>query len=183
MTPLSTPAKRRLSIGLIESQWKALVHMAHAYPTKSRCCVSFGLRSSTFGLDDERNTGYNLWSPLFALPPGSWSGHDKGTWIPLFSLYYFHHEKDSNQQQSQHQAHTMDGIVIGRSPMSNALLVYNPQNQQYYKPDRYRINPCRLPTFIYANIKYDGGLFCHLLHDNNPHMEEKYPPPVHVSND
>jgi hypothetical protein len=25
-------------------------------------------------------------------------GHDKQTWIPLFSLCYFHHEKDNNQQ-------------------------------------------------------------------------------------
>jgi hypothetical protein len=69
----------------------------------------------------------------------------------------------------------MDGIVIGHSPTSNTFLVYNPRNRQYYEPDSYRINPYRLPASIYANIKYDGGLFCHLLQDNNPHMEEKYP--------
>jgi hypothetical protein len=28
----------------------------------------------------------------------------------------------------------MDVIVMGRSPTSNALLVYNPRNWQYYEP-------------------------------------------------
>jgi hypothetical protein len=32
-----------------------------------------------------------------------------------------------------------------------------------------------LPTLVYLDIKYDGGLFCYLLCDENPHMEEKYP--------
>jgi hypothetical protein len=107
-------------------------------------------------------------------------GHDEQTWIPLFSICYFHQEKDSDQQWSQHQAHTMDGIVIGCSPTSNALLVYNPRIWQYYEPDSYPINPYHLPASVYADIKYNGGLFCHLLQDNNPHMEEKYPPGTRV---
>jgi hypothetical protein len=107
-------------------------------------------------------------------------GHDKWTWILLFSICYFHHEKDSNQQCSKHQAHTMGGIAIGRSSNSNALMVYNLRNWQFSKLDSYLINPYRIPASIYLDIKYDGGLFCHLLCDNNPHMEEKYPPGTHV---
>jgi hypothetical protein len=61
-------------------------------------------------------------------------GLDKWTWVPFFSSAYFHHEKDSDVQRSKHQAHTMDSIVFGRSSTSNALLVYNPHNKQYYKP-------------------------------------------------
>jgi hypothetical protein len=80
-------------------------------------------------------------------------GHDEQTWIPLFSIRYFHHEKDSNQQWSQHQAHTMDGIVIERSTASNALLVYNPRNRHYYKPDSYQINPYRLPASVYGMVR------------------------------
>jgi len=38
---------------------------------------------------------------------------DQRTWLPLFSICYFHHEKDSDVQRSKNQAHTMDGIVIG----------------------------------------------------------------------
>ncbi len=70
----------------------------------------------------------------------------------------------------------MDGIVIGRSPTSNALLVYNPQNKQYYEPDSYRLDSYRLPTSVYPDIKYNGSLFCSLVCDNNPTMEEKYLP-------
>ncbi len=57
-------------------------------------------------------------------------GHDEQMWIPFFSICYFHHEKDDDMNHSKHQAHSMDGIIIGRSPTSNALLVYNPCNKQ-----------------------------------------------------
>jgi hypothetical protein len=103
-------------------------------------------------------------------------GHDERTWIPLFSLCYFHHVRDGDVDQSKHQAHTMDGIVIGHSLTSNALLVYNPRNKQYYEPDSYRLDPYRLPGSAYPDIKYDGGLFCTLLCNDNPQFEEKYPP-------
>jgi hypothetical protein len=57
---------------------------------------------------------------------------DQKTWLPLFSLCYFHHEKDSGASCSKSKAHTMDGILLGPSPTSNAILVYNSWNQQYY---------------------------------------------------
>ena len=72
-------------------------------------------------------------------------------------MCYFHHEKDSNASHSKLQAHTMDGIVLGRSPTSNAILVSNPRNQRYYEPDSYKINPYRLPSLVYPTIRYDGG--------------------------
>jgi hypothetical protein len=107
-------------------------------------------------------------------------GHDKRTWILHFSICYFHHKRDSNQQRSQHQAHTIEGIVIGCSPTSNALLVYSPRSRQYYELESYQVDPYHLPASIYANIKYNSGLLCHLLQDNNPHMDEKYPPGTRV---
>ena len=55
---------------------------------------------------------------------------DPITWLPLFSVCYFHHEKDTDAVRSKSQAHTMDGIVLGRSPMPKAILVYNLQNQR-----------------------------------------------------
>jgi hypothetical protein len=53
-------------------------------------------------------------------------GHDQRTWVPLFSLCFFHHEKDGDDTRTKHMAHTMDGVIIGRSPTLNALMVYNP---------------------------------------------------------
>ncbi len=74
----------------------------------------------------------------------------------------------------------MDGIIIGCSPTSNALLMYNPRSKQYYEPDSYRIDSYRLPGLVYADLKYDGGLFCLLYWDANPSFEEKYPPETRV---
>jgi hypothetical protein len=107
-------------------------------------------------------------------------GHDERTWIPLFSICYFHHEKDGNMKRSKHQAHSMDGIIIGRSPTSNALLVYNPRNKQYYEPDSYRIDSYRLPCSVYRDLKYGGGIFCSLYRDKNPPIEELCPPGTRV---
>jgi hypothetical protein len=115
---------------------------------------------------------------LFLLVHGV--GHNECTWIPLFSLCYLHHEKNGTNTHSKHMENTMDGVVIGRSPTSNVLMVYNPRNCQYYKPDSYRPHSCWLLESVYPTLKYDSGLFCLLLHDNNPSFEEKYPPGTQV---
>jgi hypothetical protein len=102
------------------------------------------------------------------------------TWLPLFSICYFHHEKDSNASRFKLQAHTMDGIVIGRSSTSNAILVYNQRNQRYYKPDSYKFDPYRAPSSVYPTIKYNGGLFDSLHPNDNPTISEPYPPGTQV---
>ena len=45
-------------------------------------------------------------------------GHDKRTWLPLFSVCYFHHDRDEAVARWHTQAHTMDGIAVGRSATS-----------------------------------------------------------------
>ncbi len=102
-------------------------------------------------------------------------GHDENTWIPIFSVCYFHHDCNGDKQRSKHQAHTMNEIVICHLPTSNVLLVYNPRNKQYYELNIYWIDHYCLLGSAYPDIKYDDDLFCHLPHENNPHMEEKYP--------
>jgi hypothetical protein len=107
--------------------------------------------------------------------------HNQRTWIPLFSQAYFHHEQDGDHQCSKHQAHTIDGIVIGCSMTSNAILVYNRRNKQYYEPDSYCLDSYyHLPSLTYQDIKYNGALFCYLLCEDNPQFEEKYPPGTRV---
>ena len=70
----------------------------------------------------------------------------------------------------------MDGNTIGRSPISNALLVYNPRNKQFYEPESYRLDPYRIPGSMYSNIKYDGGLFCSLVKYGALVQDKAYPP-------
>jgi hypothetical protein len=48
---------------------------------------------------------------------------DPRTWLPFFLICYFHHKKDSNDPRSKNQAHKLDGIIIGQSATSNAILV------------------------------------------------------------
>ena len=175
------PAKRQSSNGLVESHWKVKVHMARAYLTERQMPRAFWFYAVAHAarMMNAIPISYQgqLASP-FLLVHGV--GHDERTWVPLFSLCFFHHERDGEFSRSHHQAHTMDGIVIGQSPTSNALLVYNPRNKKYYEPNDYQIDSYRLPGSAYPTLKYDGGLFVNLLHDNNPHFKEKYPPGTHV---
>ncbi len=91
---------------------------------------------------------------------------DQCSWLPIFSLCYYHHKKNSNALRSKNQTHTLDGIIIRRSATSTATLVYSSRNQKYYGPDSYRIDPyCLLPSSVYPTIKYNGRLFASLHRD------------------
>ncbi len=174
---MAAPAKHQSAKGLVESHWKIVVHMGHAYLTGKKMPQFYWFYAITHAacmMNAIPGKIHGRLASPFLLAHGI--GHDEQTWIPLFSLCFFHHDKDGPAKRLKHQAHTMDGIVIGRSPTSNALLVYNPRNKQYYEPDSYCIYPYRLPSLVDQDIKYDGGLVCTLFRDDNPTMEEKYPP-------
>ena len=44
----------------------------------------------------------------------------------LFSTTYFSHNKDGTKRRSPFQAHTLQGIAVGWSDISNGLEIYNP---------------------------------------------------------
>jgi hypothetical protein len=178
---VAAPAKRQSSNGLVESHWKVMTHMAHAYLTKKQMPRAFwfyAIVHSARMMNAIPGKIHGRIASPFLLVHGV--GHDEQTWIPLFSICYFHHEKDGDMKRSKHQAHSMDGVIVGRSPTFNALLVYNPRNKQYYEPDSYHIDSYHLPCSIYRDLKYDGGLFCSLYRDENPPIEELYPPGTRV---
>ena len=177
----ASPAGRQSSNGLVESHWKVMVHMSRAYLTEKQMPRTFwyyAIKHSARMMNMiPGKYGSKLASP-FMLTHGT--RPDPRTWLPLFSVCYFHHEKDSDASRSKSQAHTMDGILVGRSPTSNAILVYNPRNQRYYEPDSYKLDPYRVPSSVYPTIKYDGGLFVSLHRDDNPVISEPYPPGTRV---
>jgi len=74
----------------------------------------------------------------------------------------------------------MDGIIVGHSPTSNAILIHNPRNQRYYEPDSYKIDPYRLPSSVYPTIIYYGGLFVSLHHGDVLIISKPYPPGTRV---
>ncbi len=154
-----------------------MVHMSHAYLMEKQMPRTFWYFSIKHS------------ACMMNMIPGKYKGKlaspfmlihgvrpDLKTWLPLFLLCYFHHDKYSNAPHSKNQAHTLDGIVIGRSSTLKALLIYNPQNQQYYEPDSYRLNSYRLPSLVYPSIVYNGGLFVSLHHDGSIPTSKPYPP-------
>ena len=178
---VAAPAGRQSANGLVESHWKIMVHMSRAYLTEKQMPRSFwyyAVKHSARMMNMIPGRYKNKLASPFMLAHGV--RPDQRTWIPIFSLCYFHHEKDSDAQRSKTQAHTMDGIIIGRSTTSNAILVYNPRNQRYYEPDSYKIDPYRLPTSVYPTIIYDGGLFVSLHRGDVPVISEPYPPGTRV---
>jgi len=122
---VAAAAGRQSSNGLVESHWKVMVHMARAYFTEKQMPRLFWfyaiVHSARMMNAIPGKFGGKLASP-FLLVHGS--GHDECTWFPLFSVCYFHHERGGDIPRSHCQSHTLDGIAIGRSPTSNALLVY-----------------------------------------------------------
>ncbi len=174
---VAAAAGRQSSNGLVESHWKVMVHMARAYLAEKQMPRLFWfyaiVHSARMMNAIPGKFGGKLASPLLLVHG---SGHDERTWFPLFSVCYFHHVRDGNIPRSHCQSHTLDGIAIGRSPTSNALLVYNPRTKRYYEPDSYCLDPYRLPSLVYPSLKYDGGLFCSLLWDENVPTEEPFPP-------
>jgi len=139
--------------GLIESHWKTMFHMSRAYLTEKQMSRYFWfywvVHSARMMNAIPEKSGGKLASP-FLLVHGV--GHDEHTWFPLFLVCYFHHVLDGDTSHSHTQPHTMDGITIGRSPTSNALLVYNPRSETYYEPDSYRLNPYRLLSLVYPQL-------------------------------
>ncbi len=138
-----------------------MVHMAQAYLTEKQMPHNFWFYAITHEAR-MMNAIPGKFKDRLALPfmLVHEVSHDVCTWTPLFSLCYFHPKKDGDDTHSKHMVHTMDGVIVSRSPTSNALMVYNPCNWQYYKPDSYRIDWYRLPGSVYPTLHYDGGLFC-----------------------
>jgi hypothetical protein len=173
---VAAPAKCQSANGLVESHWKTMVHMACAYLTEKQMPRSYWFYAITHAacmMNAIPGKYKDCLASPFLLIHGI--GHDERTRTPLLLLCFFHHEKDGNDTQSKHMAHTMDGVIIGHSPTSNTLMVFNPWNGQYYKPDSYQIDSYRLLCSMYPTLKYNGGLFVLLLRDANPSFEEKYP--------
>jgi hypothetical protein len=178
---VSSPAGHQSANGHVESHWKIMVHMSRAYLTKKQMPCTFwyfAIKRLAWMMNMIPGKYCNKLASPFMLVHGK--RPDTRTCLPLSSLCYFHHDKDSDASHSKHQAHTIDGIVVGRSSTSYAILVYNSQNQHYYEPDSYRFDPYHLPSSVYPNIIYNDGLFMSLHWDNSPSISKPYPPGTKV---
>jgi hypothetical protein len=90
-------AKRQSANGLVKSHWKTMVHMACAYITEKQMPRTFWFYAITHAARMMNailgKHSSKLASP-FLLVHGV--GHDERTWVSIFSLAFFHHEKDGD---------------------------------------------------------------------------------------
>jgi hypothetical protein len=94
---VAAPAKRQWSNSLVESHCKVMVHMACAYLTEKQMLCTFWFYAITHATRKMNAITGKLHGHLaspFLLVRGV--GHNERTWVPLFSLCYFHHEKDGD---------------------------------------------------------------------------------------
>ncbi|KAL7425595.1 LOW QUALITY PROTEIN: hypothetical protein ACHAXH_000396, partial [Discostella pseudostelligera] len=199
----SAPAGRQSSNGLVERNWGTMVEMARSYLTDMQMprvfwfpaiqhaahmmnCIPGKINdalTTPFELLHHSPPDSRLWFPLFSVGyfHHTRDGSDSRLWFPLFSVGYFHHTRDGSVARLGFQAQTIEGIAIGRSDTSNAMLFYNPTTKQYYEPDTYKLDPSRFPSSVWPqSIQYDSGIFADLYRDANPHVPEPFPPGTRV---
>jgi hypothetical protein len=96
---VAAPAKHQLSNGFVESHWKVMVHMTCVYLTEKQMPCTFWFYAITHAARMMNAIPGKLHGRLaspFLLVHGV--SHDEHIWVPLFSLCYFHHEKDRDQR-------------------------------------------------------------------------------------
>ena len=180
---ISAPAGRQSANGLVERQWRTMVEMARSFLTEKQMPRAFWFYAIQHAarmmncipgkVHDELTTPFEL---VHHVPP------DSRTWFPLFCVGFFNHTRDGSTARSSFQAQTLEGIAVGRSTTSNAMIFYNPATCQYYEPDSYKFDHIRLPSTVWPkDIVYDGGIFADLYRGNNPHVPEPFPPGTRVS--
>ena len=179
---IASPAYRHSSNGLVERTWRTLITMARAYITEkqvSRKFWFFAIAHASSMLNQvPGRLGRKLTSP-FELVHGS--KPDSKTWFELFSVGYFNHSSDGATSRSKCDAHTLDGIAVGRDDKSNSVVFYNPITRRYYRPPAFKLDETRLPiTNFPKSLTYDGGLTCGLLRNRTDPTTEPYPPGMRV---
>ena len=107
---------------------------------------------------------------------------DSKTWFELFSIGYFNHDTYNSGSSSKLQAHTLDGIAVGRDDRSNSIIFYNPITSSYYRPPAFQIDESRLPiTNFHHSLCFDGSLIWGLLRNKTDPIQEPFPPGTRVS--
>jgi hypothetical protein len=179
---IATPAGRHSSNGLVERTWRTIVTMARAYITEKQVSRNFwfyAVSHATSMLNQvPGRLGRKLTSP-FELVHGT--KPDAKTWFELFSVGYFNHDTDGSSKRAKCDAHTLDGIAVGRDDRSNTIVFYNPITKRYYRPPAFKLDESRLPiTSFPKSLSYDGGLTCGLLRNRSDPTPEPFPPGMRV---
>ncbi len=97
----ASPAGCQSSHGLFKSHWKIMVHMSRAYLMEKLMPQTFwyyAIKHSARMMNMIPSKYHGKLASPFMLIHGTCT--DQQTWLPIFSICYFHHEKDSNASHS-----------------------------------------------------------------------------------
>ena len=175
---IGAPAGRQSANGLVERTWQTLCRMARFYLTEKQMSKDywfFAIQHAARMINQLPGNADGKFTTPFELvhraPP------DARTWFPIFSIVYFYKQSDADQDRANFESKAMQGIAVGRSRSTNALLVYNPSTRKYYEPDSYKFDPSCLPSTEFpGKIRYDGGIYADLYRDTQRDVSEPYPP-------
>ena len=100
---------------------------------------------------------------------------DSTAWFELFSIGYFNHDIDNAESRYKLQAHTLDGIAVGRNDRPNSIIFYNPITSSYYRPTALLIYELRIPINIFTNsLRFYDALTCGLLRNKTDTIHEPF---------
>ena len=92
------------------------------------------------------------------------------------------HVTDNGESCSKFQAHTLDGITVGRDDRSHSIIFYNPITSSYYRHPDFRLDESRLLiTSFPKSLHFDGVLNCSLLINKTDPIHDPFPPGTRVS--
>ena len=149
---IAAPAGRQSPNGLAERTWHTIIQIARAFVTDKqvgRELWYFEVIHAAMIINQVTGRlGLKLTTP-FELVHNS--KPNSKTWFELFFIGYFNHDIDNAEIRSKLQAHTLDGIAVGRYYWSNSIIFYSPITSSYYRPPDFRLDESRLPITNFPN--------------------------------
>ncbi|KAL7536699.1 hypothetical protein ACHAWF_005539 [Thalassiosira exigua] len=120
----AAPSGQQSANGLVESHWKTMAHMSRANLTKKQMprkywfpAIKHVARMMNMIPGKFRDRLASPFMLVHGVRPDQWM------WTPTFSVCYFHHKKDGGDTRTHTQAHTLDGVIVGWPPTSNAVFI------------------------------------------------------------
>ena len=166
----SAPRDRQNQNGLAERNWYTCVRMARSWLSASALPPKFWYhaikRAAEIANYFPIKHGSTITTP-FELAHGV--KPDFRTLFPMFSLAYVRQTTDPTSNSTSHREkftnQSIKCIAIGRDPLSDGLLFYNPRSNRTISSSDYRLDPTK-PSGI--AFKYDPPDSFHFhLHDKN----------------
>ena len=180
---IAAPSGRQSSNGLEERTWRTIIQRERAFITETQVGREFwyfAVRHAAMMLNQvPGQLGLTITTP-FELVHNS--KPDLKKWFEILSIGYFNHDTDNANSRSKMQAHTLDGIAVGRDDNTNYIIFYNPITSSYYRPPAFRLDESILPITNFPNsLRFYGGLTCGLIRNKTYPIHEPFPPGTRVS--